>query len=104
VGYSATAVVIRIVDGVWSPNLYQAREPMMTDEMIILRALLEKNSDTDLLREMVRLAARRPVELQVESLTGATHRERSLQRLNHRNATVIAIGTRAGPPSGASLS
>jgi hypothetical protein len=42
VGYLATAVVVRIVDGVWSPNLYQAGEPMMTDEMIILRALLEK--------------------------------------------------------------
>jgi putative transposase len=29
---------------------------------------------------MVRLAARRRMELQVESLTGAAHRERSLQR------------------------
>jgi hypothetical protein len=104
VGYLATAMVIRIVDGVWSPNLYQAGEPMMTDEMIILRALLEKNFDTDLLREMVRFAARCPMELQVESLTGAAHRERSRRRLNHRNATVIAIGTGAGPQSGASLS
>jgi hypothetical protein len=42
VGYLAAAVVIRIVDGVLSPNLYQGGEPMMTDEMIILRALLEK--------------------------------------------------------------
>jgi hypothetical protein len=42
VGYLATAVVVRIFDGVWSPNLYQAGEPMMTDEMIILRAVLEK--------------------------------------------------------------
>jgi hypothetical protein len=41
VGCLATAV-IRIVDGVWSPNLYQAGEPMMTDEMIILGPLLEK--------------------------------------------------------------
>jgi transposase-like protein len=57
----------------------------MTDEMMSLRALLEKNSDADLLREMVGFAAQRLMELEVESLTGATHGERSPDRINHRN-------------------
>jgi transposase-like protein len=57
----------------------------MTDELTSLRALLEKNSDADLLREMVGFAAQRLMELEVESLTGAAHGERSTQRLNHRN-------------------
>src|SRR5947207_10448722 len=57
----------------------------MTDEMMSLRTLLEKNSDADLLREMVGFAAQRLMELEVESLTGAGHRERSPDRINHRN-------------------
>jgi len=57
----------------------------MTDEMMSLRALLEKSSDADLLREMVGFAAQRLMELEVESLTGAAHGERSAERLNHRN-------------------
>ena len=57
----------------------------MTDEMMSLRALLEKNSDADLLREMVGFAAQRLMELEVESLTGAAHGERSPDRINSRN-------------------
>src|SRR6201987_2664908 len=57
----------------------------MTDEMMSLRTLLEKSSDADLLREMVGFTAQRPMELEVESLTGAAHRERSPERINHRN-------------------
>ena len=57
----------------------------MTDEMMSLRTLLEKSSDADLLREMVGFAAQRLMELEVESLTGAAHRERSPERINHRN-------------------
>src|SRR5256714_9479707 len=57
----------------------------MTDEMMSLRTLLEKSSDADLLREMEGFAAQRLVELEVESLTGAAHRERSPERINHRN-------------------
>ena len=57
----------------------------MTDEMMSLRTLLEKSSDADLLREMVGFAAQRLMELEVESLTGAGHRERSPDRINHRN-------------------
>src|SRR6202163_843343 len=57
----------------------------MTDEMMSLRTLLEKSSDADLLREMVGFAAQRLMELEVESLTGAAHGERSPERVNHRN-------------------
>jgi putative transposase len=57
----------------------------MTDDMMNLRTLLEKSSDADLLREMVGFAAQRLMELEVESLTGAPHGERSRERLNHRN-------------------
>jgi len=47
----------------------------MTDEMMSLRALLEKGADADLLREMVGFAAQRLMELEVESLTSAAHGE-----------------------------
>src|SRR6187401_2087485 len=57
----------------------------MTDEMMSLRALLEKSSDTDLLREMIGFAAHRLMELEVESLTGAAHGERSADRITYRN-------------------
>src|SRR5438128_8321852 len=57
----------------------------MTNEMMSLRTLLEKSSDADLLREMVGFAAQRLMELEVESLTGAAHGERSPDRINHRN-------------------
>src|SRR2546429_8151658 len=69
----------------------------MTDEMMSLRALLEKSSDADLLREMVGFAAQRLMELEVESLTGAAHGERSPDRINHRNGYRDRIWeTRAG--------
>src|SRR5215217_5514498 len=57
----------------------------MTDDMMSLRALLAKNSDADLLREMIGFAAHRLMELEVESLTGAARGERSAERLTHRN-------------------
>jgi transposase-like protein len=57
----------------------------MTDEMMALRALLEKSADAEMLREMVGFAAQRLMELEVESLTGAAHGERSPDRINHRN-------------------
>jgi len=46
---------------------------------------LEKSTDADLLREMVGFAAQRLKELEVESLTGAAHGQRSSDRINHRN-------------------
>src|SRR6188768_880117 len=57
----------------------------MTDDMMSLRALLEKTTDTDFLREMIGFTAQRLMELEIESLTGATHGERSPDRINHRN-------------------
>jgi putative transposase len=69
----------------------------MTDEMMRLRTLLEKSSDAELLREMVGFAAQRLMELEVESLTGAGHGERSPERINHRNGYRDRVWeTRAG--------
>src|SRR6201989_1064969 len=57
----------------------------MTDNMMNLRALVEKTPDADLLREMIGFAAHRLMELEVEGLTGATYGERSPDRLVQRN-------------------
>ena len=57
----------------------------MTDEMMSLRALLEKSSDADLLREMIGFTAHRLMELEVNGLAGAGHGERSPDRINYRN-------------------
>jgi Transposase, Mutator family len=69
----------------------------MTDEMMSLRALVEKSADVDLLREMVGFAAQRLMELEVEGLTGAAHGERDPNRINHRNGYRDRVWeTRAG--------
>jgi len=57
----------------------------MTDEMMNLRAVLEKTPDADLLREMIGFAAQRLMELEVEATTGAGYGEKSPQRLVQRN-------------------
>src|SRR5215216_5260062 len=57
----------------------------MTDKMMSLQTLLEKSSDTDLLREMIGFAAHRLMALEVENQTGAAHGERSADRITHRN-------------------
>ena len=56
-----------------------------TGQVQTLRALLEKSSDADLLREMIGFTAERLMELEVEGLTGAGHGERSADRITHRN-------------------
>ena len=69
----------------------------MTDDMMALRGLLEKSSDADLLREMIGFTAQRSMALEVEGLTGASHGERSLERINQRNGyRGRAWETRAG--------
>jgi len=57
----------------------------MTDEMMNLRALVEKTPDADLLREMISFAAQRLMELEIESLTGAGYGRKSSERLVQRN-------------------
>ena len=57
----------------------------MTDEMMQLRALVQKNPDTDLLREMIGFTAQRLMELEVGALTGAAYGEKNTERLAQRN-------------------
>jgi transposase-like protein len=57
----------------------------MTDEMMTLRALVEKTPDAELLREMIGFAAQRLMELEVGGLTGAAYGEKDPGRLAQRN-------------------
>ena len=58
---------------------------MTANDMMTLRALLEKSSDAYLLREMIGFTAERLMAVEVEGLTGAAHGERTPDRLTHRN-------------------
>jgi transposase-like protein len=57
----------------------------MTDDMIALQALLAKQPDADVVREMLGFTAQRLMELDVETKTGAAHGERNPDRLTQRN-------------------
>lgn len=57
----------------------------MTEERIALQSLVEKASDTDLLREMIGYAAERLMALEVGALTGAAYGEKNPERLAQRN-------------------
>ncbi|MCA1847154.1 MAG: IS256 family transposase, partial [Actinobacteria bacterium] len=57
----------------------------MTDEMMSLRALLEKSPDADVLREMIGFAAQRLMELEVGAQAGAAYGEKNVERLAQRN-------------------
>jgi len=69
----------------------------MTTDRIALRELLEKGSDTDLLREMIGFVADRLMAPEVEGLCGAAHGERTPARTNQRNGFRDRVWeTRAG--------
>ena len=57
----------------------------MTDERMALLELIEKQADTDLVREMLAFAADRIMELEVELRTGAAKGARSPLREVQRN-------------------
>ena len=57
----------------------------MTNDMMNLKALMEKSADADLLRPMIGYGAQRLMELEVGGLTGAGHGEKSAERLVQRN-------------------
>lgn len=57
----------------------------MTIDRLLLKDLIEKGSDSDLLREMMTYVANRMMDLDVETLTGAAYNERSADRSNQRN-------------------
>ena len=57
----------------------------MTDDMMNLRALVEKTPDADLLREMIGFAAERLMELEVGAATGAAYGEKDPSRRAQRN-------------------
>lgn len=57
----------------------------MTNDMMALKGLVEKTSDSDLLREMIGFAAERLMAMEVGAVTGAGYHEKREDRLVQRN-------------------
>jgi hypothetical protein len=57
----------------------------MTDEMMTLRALVEKTPAADILRDMIGFAAQRLMEMEVGGLSGTELGKRLPDRLVQRN-------------------
>ena len=64
---------------------------MTANDMMTLRALLEKSSDADLLREMIGFTAERLMAVEVEGLTGAAHRNGYRERSWETRAGTVAL-------------
>lgn len=48
----------------------------MTDDVMILRSLVEKSADVDLLREMIGFVAEKLMEIEVGAATGSAYGEK----------------------------
>jgi len=57
----------------------------MTETMIDLPGVIAKSDDADFLRELVRDAAQRLMDIEVSAVCDAGHGERSPDRENQRN-------------------
>ena len=57
----------------------------MTENMIDLPGMIAKSDDADFLRELIQDAAQRLMDIEVATVCGAGHGERSPDRENHRN-------------------